>query len=53
MLRPPARLPEILRAELVPLGNHRRSHGSIFMRALRPRQSTFAIDPDGESHTFS
>jgi hypothetical protein len=47
-----AGLYKIPRSKLIRQSDHRRTHGSIFMRTLRPRHSLFGIDPNGESHAL-
>ncbi len=50
-LRGPAPgLPEIALPELIAARDHRRSHGSVFMRSLRPGKSVFLVNPDREAH---
>jgi hypothetical protein len=46
-------LPSLLKvnaAELIRASDYGRSHGSILVRSLRPREVHFRIDPERESH---
>jgi hypothetical protein len=46
-------LSKITVPKLIGNGNHRRAHGSIFMRALCPGGSALLVNPDREAHACS
>jgi len=51
--RPAARLAEILRPELILARDNRRSQWPVFVRALRPCEVRFPVDPQSKSHVSS
>lgn len=53
MLRRRTSLSKITVPKLIGNGNHRRAHGSIFMRALCPSSSALVVNPDREAHGYS
>jgi hypothetical protein len=46
----PPGLVKILMPELIAARDDRRSHGAVFVRALRPCKLAFDVDPNGEPH---
>ena len=48
----PARLPEIVGAELVGDGDGGCAHGTVLMRTARPDNLLLGIHPDRETHVI-
>ncbi len=46
------RTPEIAVPELIRRRDHSAAHGTVFMCALRPRQTVLGVDPYRESHVL-